>query len=166
MRARLLRRVAVAGCVVLAAAVPVSARAQVKLLADKHPEVKKLILEGVHNVDPLDLSKSIETQESACRNVVFSPICRWISRSPTLMTKHHLNREELAVDMVRIRVYYWLRGYRSTEVDTSVTPNGSDAVTVTFRITEHEPTLVRRLTVAYDSTLLTQTRVKKLQVVK
>ena len=166
MRARLLRRVAVAGCVVLAAAVPVSARAQLKVLADKHPEVKKLVFEGVHSVDLLDLSKSIETQESACKNVVFSPVCRWISRSPTLMTKHHLNHEQLAQDIIRIRVYYWLRGYRSTEVDTSVTPNGNDAVTVTFRVTEHEPTLVRRLTVSYDSTLLTQKRVQKLELLK
>src|SRR5438477_6546297 len=113
MRARLLWRAAVAGCVALAAAVPVSARAQIKVLADKHPEVRKLVLEGVHSVDPLDLSKSIETQQSSCKNVVFSPVCRWISRSPALMTKHRLNRDELAQDIIRIRVYYWLRGWRA-----------------------------------------------------
>ena len=165
MRAPFLWRAAVAGCVALVVAVPVDARAQIKLLANKHPEVRQLRLEGVHNVDRLDLEKSIDTQQSNCKNVVFSPICRWISRSPSLLTKHYLDHNQLALDIIRIRVYYWMRGYRSAEADTSVTPNG-DGVTVTFKITEHEPTLVRKVTIAYDSTLISERRIKKQQLLK
>jgi len=168
MRVPIAWRAAVAGCVVaLAVAVPVDARAQKQLtvLANKHPEVRRITWEGVHHVDQFELEKSIETQQSSCRNVFFSPICRWISRSATLMTKHYLNHDQLAQDIIRIRVYYWVRGYRSAEADTSVTPNG-DGVTVTFRITEHDPTLVRRVTIAYDSTLLSERRIKKQQLLK
>jgi outer membrane protein assembly factor BamA len=164
MRAPFSRRVAVAGCVAVAAAVPVAARAQT-LLALERPEVRKLVINGVHHVDPLDLEKSIETQQSSCRNVIFSPVCRWISRAPWLMTKHLLDRDQLAKDIIRIRVYYFLHGYRSAAVDTSVTPNAT-GVTVTFNVTENQPTLVRRVSIAYDSTLISEKRIKKQQLLK
>ena len=44
-----------------------------------------------------------------------------ISHSPTFEFKHYLDEAELQRDVLRIRLYYWKRGYRETEVDTAVT---------------------------------------------
>jgi outer membrane protein assembly factor BamA len=158
--------VAMAGCVVLAA-VPDAARAQAKInpKPKAQPEVKNLSFHGVHAVDVFDLEHSIETQASSCTSVLLSPIC-WISHAPLWVTRKYLDHDELARDIIRIRVFYWLHGYRSAVVDTVVTPNGPHAVNVAFNVTEGAPTLVRRLVVDFDSTLFTQKRIKKLQLLK
>ena len=156
----------VAGCVVLAA-VPDAASAQTTAKANSRTplEVKKLTLNGVTAVDPIDLAKSIETLSSSCRSLLVIPICL-ISHSAVWYDRQYLKRDEMARDMIRIRVYYWLRGYRATDVDTVVTKLDEDDVAVTFNIKENAPTLVRRVSVSFDSTLLSQKRVQKLQLLK
>ena len=156
----------VAGCVVLAA-VPEAASAQAKVNPDPHeaPELKKLVLRGVQHVDIVDLERSISTQASSCRSLVVALFCL-VSHSTNWVDRQYLDRGELARDIVRIRVYYWWRGFRSAEVDTIVTPNGPHEVTVTFDITEHEPTLLRRLTIDYDSAVFAEKRIKKLTMLK
>src|SRR4051812_44297963 len=143
-------RVAMAGCVVLAA-VPDAARAQAKINKDPKlkPEVMKLAIRGVHAVDILDLERSIQTQATTCTNILVTPIC-WFSHAPLWVNRHYLDRDELARDIIRIRVFYWLHGYRSADVDTVVTPRGPRAVDVAFNVTEHEPTRVRRIAVDFD----------------
>lgn len=159
-------RVAVAGCVVLAA-VPETASAQAKVNPNPHeaPELKKLVLRGVQHVDVVDLEKSISTQASSCRSLIVALFCL-VSHAPWLVDRQYLDRGQLERDMVRIRVYYWWRGYRATQVDTIVTPMGPHEVGVTFDITEHEPTLVRRLTIDYDSALFNDKRIRKLTLLK
>src|SRR5579862_9471374 len=168
MRTRLQRwmRGVVAGCVVLAA-VPVAAFAQTTAKANPRTplEVKKLTLNGVTAVDPVDLVKSLETLASSCRSLLVTPICL-ITHSSVWFDREYLKRDEMARDMIRIRVYYWLRGYRATEVDTVVTKLDEDDVAVTFNIKENPPTLVRRVSISFDSTLFTQKRVQKLQLLK
>ena len=155
-------RVAVAGCVVLAA-VPESASAQAKVNPNPHeaPELKKLVLRGVQHVDIVDLEKSISTQASSCRSLIVALFCL-VSHAAWLDDRQYLDRGQLVRDMVRIRVYYWWRGYRAAEVDTIVTPIGPHEVAVTFDIKEHEPTIVRRLTIDYDSLVFAEKRIKKL----
>ena len=119
------------------------------------PEVRKLTLQGVHNVDPLDLSKSIYTQPSACKSFLLEMFCVFTS-SPTFVDKHYLDETELARDIIRIGVYYWDRGYRNVQVDTAVTPLGKGTVGVTFNVVEGPPTMVARVTMEYDSTLLSE----------
>jgi outer membrane protein assembly factor BamA len=155
-------RVAVAGFVVLAA-VPETASTQAKVNPNPHeaPELKKLVLRGVQHVDIVDLEKSISTQASSCRSLVVALFCL-VSHASWLVDRQYLDRGQLARDMIRIRVYYWWRGYRATEVDTIVTPIGPREVAVTFDIKEHEPTIVRRLTIDYDSLVFAEKRIKKL----
>src|ERR1044071_1837548 len=83
------------------------------------PEVRKLRFEGVEHVDQNDLSKSISTRPSKCRSMIIQIFC-WISHSPTFEDKYYLNSKELERDVIRVRVYYWKRGYRDTQVDTVV----------------------------------------------
>ena len=49
---------------------------------------------------------------------------------------------------------YAVRGFRSAEVDTIITRTREGQVTVTLAVVEHEPTLVRKIRIDYDSTLL------------
>src|SRR5258708_8773155 len=159
-------RAAVAGCVVLVA-VPETASAQAKVNADPHeaPELKKLVLRGVQHVDIVDLEKSISTQASACRSLFVAPICL-VSHSTMWVDRQYLDRGQLARDVVRIRVYYWWRGFRAAEVDTIITRIAPHEVEVTFDVKEHEPTLFRRLAIAYDSALFNEKRSKKLTLIK
>lgn len=125
------------------------------------PEVRKLTLAGVHNVDPLDLSRSIYTQQSTCKSFLLEVFCLFTS-SPTFIDKYYLDRTELARDIIRIGVYYWDRGYRDVQVDTVVAPLGKGGVAVTFNIVEGQPTVLARLTMEYDSTLMSDRQRKEL----
>jgi outer membrane protein insertion porin family/translocation and assembly module TamA len=117
------------------------------------PEVRELILTGVTHVDQYDLLKSISTQVSKCRSFLLRPFCL-ISHSPTFDFKHYFDEAEFKRDVLRIRLYYWKRGYRDTQVDTLVKDLGPNLVSVSFNVHENRPTLVRKIAVTYDSTLI------------
>src|SRR5687768_13020587 len=99
-------RLAVVGCL-FAGAVPVAARAQSRTNENpiEAPELRKLELRGVKSVDALDLERSIASEETSCKNVLFTLFCMF-SRSKNITRKAYLDREEIARDMLRIRVYY------------------------------------------------------------
>jgi outer membrane protein insertion porin family/translocation and assembly module TamA len=125
------------------------------------PEVRRLDIKGVSHVDPHDLSKSISTQASKCRSLLLEPFCL-ISRSPTFWDKHYLSRNEFRRDVLRIRLYYWKRGYRDATVDTSIVKTAPGQVHVAFDVHENEPTRVRKIAIVYDSTLISEKTRKKL----
>jgi outer membrane protein assembly factor BamA len=143
------------------APVPLGAQLARSPVEQEHPEVKKLVLAGVHSVDPKELERSIATDQSECVNLLVKVLLCWFTHAPGFWQRYNLDREEMKRDLLRIRVFYWKRGYRHTEVDTLVTPNG-DGVTVTFNIRENEPTRISRLSVLWDSTTVTQRRMRRL----
>jgi len=120
-----------------------------------HPEVVNLTLKGVKVVRQDDLRNNIYTTASYCNSFILKPFC-WISKSKYFYTREYLDHQELQRDVLRIRVYYWKRGYRETEVDTAVVPRGKNQVGVTFTINEGPATVVSNITVDQDSTVLTQ----------
>jgi outer membrane protein insertion porin family len=117
------------------------------------PEVRKLAITGVKSVDWHDLSKSINTRASKCRSLILFPFCLF-SKSPTVEDKYYLDQSEFERDVVRIRVYYWWHGYREARVDTVVTQLAPKKVGIEFKVTEGRPTLLRKLAIIYDSTLI------------
>ena len=158
-------RVALLGCLFLGA-VPVAAHGQSKVNSNpiETPEVKHLELRGVEGVDPLDLEASIASVSTQCRNVLYTPFCRLFGGR--FVKKEYLDRDEIARDMVRIRVYYWRRGFRAAEVDTTITKVGDNQVDVVFNITEHDPTIIRKIQIDYDSVVLRERRVRKMTLLK
>jgi len=106
-----------------------------------HPEVVSLTIRGVKAVEKSELAQSLATSASKCVSLALKPFCL-ISKSPIFYKRAYLNRDELARDVVRARVFYWLRGYRETVVDTIVQPAGRKAVKVTLVVHEGEPTIV------------------------
>jgi outer membrane protein insertion porin family/translocation and assembly module TamA len=167
LRARLVRgaftRSFVAGLLLAAAtaALPAQARNPVR---QSDPEVTKLTIRGVKHVDQHDLEKSIATQATRCRSLLLQPFCLF-SKSPIFVEHHRLDRDEMRRDVLRIRVYYWRRGYREATVDTTVGARGK-GVNVTFDIHEGEPTVVAAIRIDYDTTLVTAKRANKLTVLK
>jgi outer membrane protein insertion porin family/translocation and assembly module TamA len=153
--------------VVLIALLTVRAHAQAKGGGNDQreaPEVRKLTMLGADHVDKVDLTRSIATRQSKCRTFIYELFCLF-SRSPTFVRKFYLDRDELRRDVLRVRVYYWKRGYRETTVDTSVTKNG-DGVNVTFKINEGPPTILSSLRIEYDTTLISQKRLRRVTTLK
>ena len=82
--------------------------------APSHPEVINLTLKGVKVVKQSDLLQSISTTSSHCNGFVLVPFC-WISKSKYFYTKNYLDHKELERDVLRVRVFYWKRGYREAD---------------------------------------------------
>jgi outer membrane protein assembly factor BamA len=129
------------------------------------PEVRDLVLNGVRGVSRGDLEASIATSATACKSLLLQPFC-WVSRSPLFVNRKYLDREEFRRDVLRVMVFYWKRGYRETEVDTTVTRVAEGGVRVVFDIREGPPTLIASLRVEYDSTLMDERRVRRLSILR
>ncbi|HEV8497029.1 MAG TPA: BamA/TamA family outer membrane protein [Gemmatimonadaceae bacterium] len=117
------------------------------------PEVRQLVFKGVVHIDVRDLERSISTQVTKCRSLLLEPFCL-IGRGSTFQDRHYFSETEFRRDVLRIRLYYWKRGYRDAEVDTSVVRTGPRAVRVTFDVHENQPTTIRKISISYDSTLI------------
>ncbi|HEY9428644.1 MAG TPA: BamA/TamA family outer membrane protein [Gemmatimonadaceae bacterium] len=122
---------------------------------DEHesPEVTKLSIRGVHHVSKSQLEQSIATRASSCKSFLLEPFCLF-SKSELFVDKHFLDRTELKRDILRIKVFYWKRGYRSTTVDTTVARR-DNGVKVEFQIHEGPPTVVRTLAVHRPEKVIT-----------
>jgi len=121
-----------------------------------HPEVVNLTLKGTKAVKQADLLQSIYTTASYCNSIILKPFC-WISKSHLFYTRKYLDHKELQRDVLRVRIFYWKRGYRETEVDTAVVTRGRNQVGVTFNIKEGPPTIVSDVIVKQEPLqLLTQ----------
>src|SRR5687767_14905097 len=119
------------------------------------PEVVNLTLKGVEVVKKSELEQSIYTTASHCNSFILKPFC-WISKAKYFYTKKYLDQKELGRDVLRIRIFYWKRGYREAEVDTAVVPRGRNQVGVTFTIKEGPPTIVSNVIVSQPTPLLSQ----------
>jgi outer membrane protein assembly factor BamA len=113
-------------------------------------------------IDVGDMEGGQATRASACRSMLLKPFCL-VTKSHLVYETRTLDHLELARDVVRIKVYYYKRGYRETEVDTLVThahPH-SNHVRVTFKITEGLPVIVDSLAVLRPSdTVLTRRTIR------
>jgi outer membrane protein insertion porin family/translocation and assembly module TamA len=125
------------------------------------PEVTELSLKGVHHVSKSQLEQSIATRATSCKSFLLEPFCLF-SRSELFQDKKFLDRTELKRDVLRIKVFYWKRGYRSATVDTSVVRRGNDkGVKVQFTINEGPPTIVRTLAIHRPEKVITAKDVQR-----
>ncbi len=125
------------------------------------PEVRKLEFVGVDKVEKSELEKVISTTQTRCISVILAPICRF-SRYRGFEERHYLDHKELQRDVLRLRVFYFKRGYRETQVDTTVTPLSEKTVAVRFDVVEGPPTLITEIVVSHDSTILSPRTVRGL----
>lgn len=128
------------------------------------PEVKDLKWAGVESVSKDDLEESIETEETRCRSLLLKPFCLFSNWS-LFKERHYLDRTELRRDVLRIRVFYWKRGWRNTEVDTSITPKDG-GVRVELRVTEGAPTRISSIRLERPGELLSDNEVRDVMKVR
>lgn len=128
----------------------------------ERPEIEKLSLRGVKAVDADELQRSIATTASHCRSLVyrFLGVCA-LTKSPIVYAREYLDRAELQRDVLRIKVFYYKRGYRDAQVDTAVSRIGRAKVAVAFAIKENEPTRLERVSVSRPDGFLTDKQVDK-----
>ncbi|MEO6210453.1 MAG: BamA/TamA family outer membrane protein [Gemmatimonadaceae bacterium] len=128
-----------------------------------HPVVDKVTYLGVTKaVDKGDMEGGQATKASGCRSFLLKPFCL-LTQSHLVYDTRTLDHLELARDVVRIKVYYYKRGYRETEVDTLVTrahPH-TNRVAVTFKITEGLPVMVDSVAVILPSDTALKPRIVK-----
>ncbi|GJG87781.1 hypothetical protein tb265_29620 [Gemmatimonadetes bacterium T265] len=112
----------------------------------ERPEVREVRFVGVHAVPKPALALAVATQASQCLELIFRPFCLF-SKSPYIYQRAYLDHTELERDVVRVLVFYYKRGWRDAQVDTTVARAGRNAVTVTFTVHEGTPTRVRAIAV-------------------
>ena len=66
-----------------------------------------------------------------CESALLALVCKF-SRWRAIEDRHYLDRQELQRDVLRIRVFYYKRGFREAEVDTAVTQLNEKQVEVRF----------------------------------
>ena len=128
-----------------------------------NPEISQLTLSGVHSVNKNDLRQNIATDESHCTSVLLRPVCL-VSKSPLFYKDVTLDRAELSRDMLRVLVYYFQRGYRETQVDTTIVSTGKHTVHVTIAVKEGPPTIVHQIRIRQDSAVLARNDIRNSEV--
>ena len=155
IRRALFARVAAAAVLVAAVVAPAAGQGTPATNSDiEAPEVTRLTLKGVKHADPAELQQSIATVASHCRSLLLKPFCL-VSKSHFFYQREFLDRTEFKRDVLRIKIFYWKRGYREAQVDTTVADAGRRRVTVTFHVHEGPPTRLEVVRVGPDSAPLT-----------
>ncbi len=106
------------------------------------PVVRELKVSGNANLSDDELKAAMETVASHCRGV--PTYCRFIPLG-FLRVKAVLNRAELERDMLRLRVLYWKRGWRASQVTPVISKTDDGEVDIEVKVIEGPPTLVGTL---------------------
>lgn len=139
---------------------PVSAQDEEEI-----PEVVDLRFQGVKSLQLDELRASIVTDESHCESFFLRPVC-WLNKSKLFYERSYLDRDELIRDMLRLRVFYWKRGFRETQVDTVIAPRDRDKVAVTFMVDEGPPTIVSDVSVTQAAPVLPNRAIERRTLLK
>ena len=126
-----------ASLMALALVVPSAATAQIGL-----QEVTSLNFRGNQTFSDDALRTSINTRETECRSALFKLIPFCLLGADFSLSPHYLNERELRRDHARVQLFYYLRGYRETAVDTVLSRPSDDEVEITFFIEEGDPVMV------------------------
>jgi outer membrane protein assembly complex protein YaeT len=106
-------------------------------------EISHLEFDGNRAFPDDSLAFAIVNRETAC-HLPLGLFC-WEALDPA-DRKEYLIRRELDRDVLRLRGYYWERGYRDARVDTAVAYNAErPATSITFQIQEGDPVRVDSL---------------------
>lgn len=106
-------------------------------------EVASLRFEGNRAFRSSELELSIVTRATRCQSVVLLPFC--LLGIEAFQDRYFRSPRVFPLDVARIQLFYYIRGYREAAVDTVVTPAGPGRVDILFSIDEGRPVRVVRL---------------------
>lgn len=107
---------------------------------EAEPVVAELRIEGNAAFSDGEIRRAIFTEPSECKSFFLKPFCLL----GAFRDRRTLDRREFQLDVARVKLLYWRRGYREAQVDTIVRPRDAE-VSVTFRIDEGSPVRVSTL---------------------
>lgn len=112
------------------------------------PEVVSVTFAGNEAFKDSDLQDAILTRPTRCRTFLFKfplPLCP-LTDWGVAHVREYLDEGELPLDVLRLRLFYRQRGYRSARVDSAVVrENGK--VRIRFDVDEREPTRITSLSI-------------------
>ena len=135
--------------------------AQLKRLVPM-PELASLRIDGNVHLSDAELKAAIATQASHC---VVPLICK-LTHSGSIYKRKLLDRAELDRDLLRLRVLYWKRGWRASQITPEITKLDEGVVAITLRVIEGPPTLIGTLDLGHLDSLLNAHGIRKLVDVK
>ena len=124
-----------------AAAAVCAARPAHAQVVDDSARVARVELRGADAFDEDLLRSAILTSESRCPITALMPLC-WLGVG---REDQYVDPRVIEADAVRLRIYYYERGYRETRVSVDTT-RVSDGLAVQFTIDEGRPVLVDTVT--------------------
>ncbi len=107
------------------------------------PEVTRIDFEGNRSFSDRALARAIVTRQTECRSAIFQPFC-WAD-ADWAQEQAYLNPRTLSRDLLRIRLFYYQRGFREASVDTTTVRPAEDEVRITFHVEEGRPVVVDSL---------------------
>ncbi len=107
-------------------------------------EVETLRFAGARSFTRTELAAAIETSATRCPNLLYALVC-WAGVGEE---EAFLPAGALETDPLRLKVYYYERGFRQAQITVDTARAGDEAVRVTFHIQEGEPVRVAELTVS------------------
>jgi outer membrane protein assembly factor BamA len=105
-------------------------------------EVLSIAFQGARQVPVELLRTAIQTVPTRCVSVALQPLC-WLGVSKD---RHYLDMRALAADAVRLRIFYYQRGFREARIELDTVRAGS-GMHVRFRVTEGQPIVVHTVRV-------------------
>lgn len=135
---------AAAALVLLASAAPARAQEPEAEEADtanafEGAEIVEVRFSGATRMAPEQLASAIRTRETRCTLALpLRPLCWWFGWG---VDEHRLDRQTLAADELRLRLFYYERGFRTATVRARVEPV-EDGVDVIFDVEEGRPVRV------------------------
>lgn len=133
--AGILRTLLACACLALAAAAPALAQT-----GAGYVEIRALDFEGNESFSELELRTAIVASATHCRSSALLPLC-WLGTS---LDRQFFDPRVLALDSVRVRLFYFERGFREARVALD-SVREDDALRVRFRIEEGRPVVVDSL---------------------
>jgi outer membrane protein assembly factor BamA len=112
-------------------------------LAAQRPEVVDLQFEGARSFSRTELAAAIVTTATRCPNVLYEVVC-WAGIG---LERAYLSPGALESDALRLRVYYYERGFRNAVIEGDTVRAGR-GVRVVFRVDEGQPIRVTGVEVA------------------
>lgn len=109
------------------------------------PLIEQLTFKGVQSFEAREILATLSTQSTRCRIFLLKPMCA-LTHNHIFEMRNYLDHEQLRRDVLRIKVFYWIRGFRHAQVDTVVAPK-KRGVAITFNVMEGPPTIVQTVSV-------------------
>lgn len=111
-------------------------------------DVAGVTFEGVRAFTPAQLRTAIETSAGTCGGSVLVVLCPF----GVALDRHAFDPDMLRADAIRLRLFYYQRGYRNARIDAQARP-AERGVQVVFKVTEGAPIRVQALEVKGVDTL-------------